>query len=389
MADNTMSKAATMEIPINSNGDTGTLTEDDSLEQDLQQVMVSGPNLNETSIVSGGYGGPAGGIIPTSSIKGPAVRYNPEYLDRRRTAAPGLGGYIRMKSRGANLHNSNASASRLAHHTNPGSINHNTNSTEEVSRGVAVEKLDSVKKWGINTYKCTKQMFSEKFGRGSRTVDLELEAQIDVLRDTKSKYENILRLATALITHFQSMVQTQQALGDTFTDLSQKSPELQDEFGYNAETQKLLCKNGEALLGAINFFVSSVNTLVNKTMEDTLLTIRQYENARLEFDAYRSDLEELSLGPRDAAAMVRIEMAQQDYQVHREKYERLRSDVSIKLKFLEENKVKVMHKQLLLFHNAISAYFAGNQQQLEQTLIQFNVKLKPPGSDKPSWLEEQ
>lgn len=40
------------------------------IHQDLQQVMVSGPNLNETSIVSGGYGGPAGGIIPTSSIKG-------------------------------------------------------------------------------------------------------------------------------------------------------------------------------------------------------------------------------------------------------------------------------------------------------------------------------
>lgn len=38
--------------------------------QDLQQVMVSGPNLNETSIVSGGYGGTAEGIIPTSSIQG-------------------------------------------------------------------------------------------------------------------------------------------------------------------------------------------------------------------------------------------------------------------------------------------------------------------------------
>lgn len=60
---------------------------------------------------------------------------------------------------------------------------------------------------------------------------------------------------------------------------------------------------------------------------------------RLEFDAYRSDLEEMSLGPRDAAAMVRIEMAQNDYQIHRDKYERLRSDVTIKLKFLEENKV--------------------------------------------------
>ncbi|XP_014069946.1 arfaptin-2 isoform X8 [Salmo salar] len=352
MADSFMGKAATMEIPINSNGET--LAEDDSLEQaakiqwtldekDLQQVMVSGPNLNETSVVSGGYGGPAGGIIPTSSIKG------------------------------SGMHHSNSTQNM---------------SVEEANRGVAVEKLDSVKKWGINTYKCTKQMFSERFGRGSRTVDLELEAQIDVLRDTKRKYESVLRLTSALTSHFYNMVQTQQALGDTFADLSQKSPELRDEFGYNAETQKLLCRNGEALLGAINFFVSSINTLVNKTMEDTLMTIKLYEAARLEFDAYRADLEELSLGPRDAATMVRIEVSQQQYQVQRDKYERLRSDVTIKLKFLEENKVKVMHKQLLLFHNAISAYFAGNQQQLEQTLRQFNVKLKPPGSDKPSWLEE-
>ncbi|XP_059390201.1 arfaptin-2a isoform X6 [Carassius carassius] len=343
MTDSILSKAATMEIPINSNGDSRT-AEDDSLEQDLQQVMVSGPNLNETSIVSGGYGGAAEGIIPTSSIKAP------------------------------NMHHSNSNPTMMS---------------EEAAKGVAVEKFDSVKKWSINTYKCTKQMFSERFGRGTKTVDMELEAQIDVLRETKMKYEHILRLARELTNHFYNMVQTQQALGDTFADLSQKSPELQDEFGYNAETQRLLCKNGETLLGAINFFVSSINTLVNKTMEDTLMTIKMYENARLEFDAYRADLEELSVGLRDAAAMVRIEMAQQQYQIHKDKYERLHSDVSIKLKFLEENKVKVMHKQLLLFHNAVSAYFAGNQQQLEQALRQFNVKLKPPGSDKPSWLEEQ
>ncbi|XP_051534421.1 arfaptin-2-like isoform X4 [Myxocyprinus asiaticus] len=370
MTDSVLSKAATMEIPINSNGDTR-MAEDDSLEQDLQQVMVSGPNLNETSIVSGGYGGAAEGIIPTSSIKD-----------------------IRSKSRG--IIPSHSAASRIANQ--PGdypalSMHHSSSNpsmmSEEATRGVAVEKFDSVKKWSINTYKCTKQMFSERFGRGTKTMDLELEAQIDVLRETKLKYERILRLAQELTNHFYNMVQTQQALGDTFADLSQKSPELQDEFGYNAETQRLLCKNGETLLGAINFFVSSINTLVNKTMEDTLMTIKTYENARLEYDAYRTDLEELSVGPRDAAAMMRIEMAQQQYQIHREKYERLRSDVTIKLKFLEENKVKVMHKQLLLFHNAISAYFAGNQQQLEQTLRQFSVKLKPPGSDKPSWLEEQ
>ncbi|XP_076833116.1 arfaptin-2a isoform X2 [Brachyhypopomus gauderio] len=369
MTDSILSKAATMEIPINSNGDTRT-AEEDSLEQDLQQVMVSGPNLNETNIVSGGYGGATDAIIPTCSIKD-----------------------IRSKSRDIRPSQSASSASACPDHYPAPSMHASASNpsmmSEEATRGIAVEKFDSVKKWSINTYKCTKQMFSERFGRGSRTVDLELEAQIDVLRDTKQKYEHVLGLAQALTDHFCSMVQTQQALGDAFADLSQKSPELQDEFGYNAETQRLLCKNGETLLGAINFFVSSINTLVNKTMEDTLMTIKMYENARLEYDAYRTDLEELSTGPRDAAALARIDTAQQEYHVHKDKYERLRSDVTIKLKFLEENKVKVMHKQLLLFHNAISAYFAGNQQQLENTLRQFSVKLRRPGAERPSWLEEQ
>uniref|UniRef100_H9GG58 ARF interacting protein 2 n=1 Tax=Anolis carolinensis TaxID=28377 RepID=H9GG58_ANOCA len=148
-------------------------------------------------------------------------------------------------------------------------------------------------------------------------------------------------------------------------------------------------QNGETLLGAVNFFVSSINTLVNKTMEDTLMTVKQYETARLEYDAYRTDLEEANLGPRDAGTFCRLEAAQANFHAHRAKYEKLRADVAVKLKFLEENKVKVMHKQLLLFHNAISAYFAGNQTQLEQTLKQFNIRLKSPGAEKPSWLEEQ
>ncbi|XP_070605435.1 arfaptin-2 isoform X2 [Erythrolamprus reginae] len=348
MSGGPMSKAAaTMEIPIHGNGDSRRLADDDGLEQDLQQVMVSGPNLNETSIVSGGYGGTAEGIGPTSIIKGSNLHQpNPALMGEEAAAAA-------------------------------------------ATRGVAVEKLDIVRKWGINTYKCTKQLLSERFGRGSRTVDLELETQIELLRDTKRKYESLLGLARALTNHFYSLVQTQHALADAFSDLSQKSPELQEEFGYNAETQKLLCKNGETLLGAVNFFVSSINTLVNKTMEDTLMTVKQYETARLEYDAYRTDLEELSLGPRDAGTLCRLDAAQGNFQAHRAKYEKLRADVAVKLKFLEENKVKVMHKQLLLFHNAVSAYFAGNQQQLEQTLKQFNIQLKSPGAEKPSWLEEQ
>ncbi len=63
------------------------------------------------------------------------------------------------------------------------------------------------------------------------------------------------------------------ALSEAFSDLAQKSPELQEEFLYNAETQRNLTKNGEILLNAINFFISSVNTLCNKTIEDSELKI--------------------------------------------------------------------------------------------------------------------
>lgn len=73
---------------------------------------------------------------------------------------------------------------------------------------------------------CTRQIISEKLGRGSRTVDLELEAQIEILRDNKKKYENILRLAQTLSTQLYQMVHTQRQLGDAFADLSLKSLEL-------------------------------------------------------------------------------------------------------------------------------------------------------------------
>ncbi|XP_069023665.1 arfaptin-1 isoform X2 [Embiotoca jacksoni] len=334
-------RSSAAEIPVTSNGDL-----DQSPESVFQRDSYpSGPgalNLSESCVISSNFASTTEGIIESGPYKG-AMQ-----------AQPNSGAVV----------------------------------LSDDLKSPAMEKLDLVRKWSITTYKCTKQILSEKLGRGSKTVDLDLEAQIEVLRDNKRKYQNVIKLAQTLANQLSQIMQTQRQLGDAFADLSLKSPELHEEFGYNADTQKLLSKNGETLLGAINFFMSSVNTLVDKTIEDTMINIKQYEVARVEYDAYRTDLEELNLGPRDTTTMPKIEQSQQQFQIHREKYERMRNDVSVKLKFLEENKVKVLHNQLILFHNAIAAYYAGNQQQLEQTLKQFHIKLKMPGGDSPSWLEE-
>merc|ERR1711990_3476 len=171
-----------------------------------------------------------------------------------------------------------------------------------------------------------------------------------ILRETQLKYLNVLRLARAMWTHFNNVVATQRLLADSFTELGQKSPELQEEFAYNAETQKALVRNGETLLGALNFFISSINTLCNKTMEDTLSTVKQYETARIEYDAYRNEMEIMNpsittqpsagavIPPNNglgAPAAARALDTQANFSMHKEKFEKLRSDVTIKLKFLD------------------------------------------------------
>lgn len=286
-------KNSAAEIPVTSNGEVGDAHEH-GYNRDLKHSLPSGLGLSETQITSHGFDSTKEGVTETGASQGSSAPPLPCVLSPSRVAA-----------------------SQLTQHTG-GQRTHTKGGpvilADEI-KNPAMEKLELVRKWSLNTYK--------------------------------------------------------------------------EEFGYNADTQKLLAKNGETLLGAINFFIASVNTLVNKTIEDTLMTVKQYENARIEYDAYRTDLEELNLGPRDANTLPKIEQSQHLFQIHKEKYDRMRSDVSVKLKFLEENKVKVLRNQLVLFHSAVAAYFAGNQKQLEQTLKQFHVKLKTPGVDAPSWLEEQ
>ena len=216
----------------------------------------------------------------------------------------------------------------------PGQNGHSD--SQALARPGTTQKLDTIKKWSISTYKCTRQYLSEKFGKGTRTVDSELESQIQVLRDTQHKYQHVLKLSKQMNQYFYNMVQTQKHLADAFADLGMKSPELQDEFNYNSETQRSLVKNGEILLGALSFFTSNLTTLVNKTMEDSIMTVKAYEIARIEYDAYRADVE----APH--AVQSKAQEAKMQFEEQREKFNRLRGDLSIKLRFLEENKVLLL-----------------------------------------------
>ncbi|CAF3341960.1 unnamed protein product [Rotaria sp. Silwood1] len=52
--------------------------------------------------------------------------------------------------------------------------------------------IDKLKQWSRSTYKCTKQSIYEKLGKTTRTVDVEVDTQIEQLGETKRRYENML-----------------------------------------------------------------------------------------------------------------------------------------------------------------------------------------------------
>lgn len=144
---------------------------------------------------------------------------------------------------------------------------------------------------------------------------------------------------------------------------------LTEDFKKNAMALNATIKNGEKLVSALNFFCSNLATLINKTIEDTLTTIKEFESARLEYDAERNSLNFIS-----PTAQTSITYSSDKMELARVRYDQLKEDVQIKMKFLEENTVKVMHKQLLLFNSAFASYSSGNTAALDATLKQFNIR---------------
>lgn len=135
-------------------------------------------------------------------------------------------------------------------------------------------------------------------------------------------------------------------------------------------------------------------------------------SCRVEYDAYRVDLEELNLRPRDASSLPKLERAQREFQDQKERYQKIRRDLSIKVQLLEQNKVrpeqadpepgpgrwlsrnlacpqvKVLHQQLWLLHGAVAAHSLSCHSFLDQSLQQAMTQLRNHGLGPASFLEE-
>ena len=81
-------------------------------------------------------------------------------------------------------------------------------------------------------------------------------------------------------------------------------------------------------------------------------TITKYDKTRVEFDAYRTRMEEVQMTPKYDMSGQKLRAAQIEMDKARAEYEKKRHDVSVKLELLDENRIKVMRQQLVLLHSA-------------------------------------
>merc|ERR1711935_171409 len=254
---------------------------------------------------------------------------------------------------------------------------------------VGIQKIIEVKDWGLKSFRITKQVMNEKLGKGTRTVDFVLEEKIEKIKDTKSRYTRLLELAKLLQTQVAAVQGTKRAMAEVFTDLSHKQRELEGEMLANGQAFNAVNEHSNTLVKTLETFTDGLKTLVERTIQDSLDTITKYEKTRVEFDAYRTNMEEVQMAPRRDMTGQKLREAQMQMDRARAEYERKRQDVAVKLQLLDENRIKVMRQQLVLLHSATVAYFNGAHDKLAESLklLERYQEENRDEIDKPSILE--
>ncbi|KAH7701667.1 Arfaptin-like domain containing protein, partial [Aphelenchoides avenae] len=224
------------------------------------------------------------------------------------------------------------------------------------------DKLDKLKKWTVTTYKTTKQSVFEQLGKVDKTVDKELETKIDDLRELHRRYKEVSSTAQAFATHLTQTNTLQRSLAEAMYQLSLREDSLKTDLSMG-DTLRSVCHNGDQFLRSLGHFTSSLQTLCDKTFEDTLMTIQQHDQARLEFDVCRHELILLQQNP--SATRPAIEEKERSCNEAREKYDRTKEDVRVKMALLEEHRIDQMRKQLSEFHRTMAEYYSGNAKALD------------------------
>ncbi|WKY00994.1 hypothetical protein Q1695_015194 [Nippostrongylus brasiliensis] len=249
---------------------------------------------------------------------------------------------------------------------------------EAVGNVDVVAKVESLKKWTIGTFKNSRQQLLEHMGKADKTVDEEYESQCENIKDLHRRYGCVVNAARDFTNLLAQLTQAEKALAESLQQLSLKETAIQYQCASTSESMRRVADHATSLDNCLRYFLSSMETLHGKTIVDTLETIYATEAARIEFDVSRHELESLQAQPTASPTAIQLAIDKADQ--YKGKYEALKADVRVKLRLLEENRIKVMSSQLEKLQTALAAYFSGNAGLLASSVDQLASLARPANS---------
>lgn len=250
-----------------------------------------------------------------------------------------------------------------------------------------------------------------------KSTDPVLESRIAALKASRCQLKQVLRVTSGpILTSLNTLCSSFSQLNSLLSDLNssrfdfskgsctsietargQRAGDTEQQLRDLTCTLRLLSAETEKMKAGIEFLNANMDTLVRKSMEDTLSTCSNLEVARIEYDAERNYLLSsahiatgsggaggASSGPSSGAKATtnNTEATGQTTRVAalENKYNTLKSDVSVKLDFLSANKDKVLNKSLSLMHALVTSYFhplpgsTASRSKLDQVLRAYSIK---------------
>lgn len=253
-------------------------------------------------------------------------------------------------------------------------------STHKVSTSVVLQKTSDTlsswwsgtKAWGkrqtdeLRSGKAMlkmKQQIAERVNGASRTVDNELDAKINEVKEAEHDLKVLIEMTKEVTDCTTKMVEAQLGLSACFSHLSTTTSGAAPELAFHQRLQDLMAKNSAGLIEALSYFQAETDKFIKTKMSPAWKATADYEDARIAYDANRLSYEAL----KDTESS-KLPAAETKFL---ESYNGMSDSRTIAMDALclcEANKVEMFQSQLQGLSNAVNMFILGNHGGLEDAL---------------------
>jgi len=225
-------------------------------------------------------------------------------------------------------------------------------------------------------YQVTKQMVLESVGQGKQSDDPVLQAKIDKLNEIKNDYDQLVKLGTLYCNQFDAFADTMNALGNLMFEMSLKEQgTCRISMNKVADAYRATSKHENSYNNFVRTFYENIALFRAKALEDTLDTVKKYEESRFLFDVYDNQMKQLATeDPTKPGHKERLEEIKPEYDNAVKTYVQLKRDLNAKIDILNMKRETDMEVQMNIQFRNMIAFYQQNLESFNKFAIRTEIK---------------